>query len=714
MINLSKLKDKLKRRFFKNLLLSYFVIMCLFVVSTMITYYIFEKFSIDKEIELIDSRITYAKTIVDSGIYSIQEKTYNFLSNDKLLKAETYKESVDLINELSKMNGSLRITNRCYLYTGGLNKIISSNGTENDNVLEKYNAYGVGPLSRVVLDNINEFRCFPVQHVSDGTKVYSVVFVSGQLYTADTDKKIISVIRESVIKNMYMEVCAEGNFELLLINSDGYILSCNKDKSVNTSLSPKIMKTITGDKGNFFCDGELISYNKSDVLDWYYVLKTDKSLVVRNSKIIRNSNFLIFFAFLIISTLLAIHFLNKYYVPVSNLLSKIENNKFDIDNSDEFDFIGKAFDLTIAEKEKHEKKLSLINLIEQRDMDVKLDEILNKEKTVGIVFKSVRVQESLKCILTYEKEAVNSDILFRIVSSNSSQITAVANADNTEELGKYLKMMSDYVEKKTSYCLMIGVGDWASDTSELIHSIEKALYALNYGTTSNGENIFFYNSSKILNYVISLDSKFLERKLKNLIVANDIPGIREVIYDVFEENNEIPNVYKYYLSFAFLDMHSSIERDLEISSIENSLIIEDLQNEYSLEALKSFFVSIYAFSSEVYNNQRQKDSNILAEKMLKCIEENYHNPDFSISDLAESIKYSPSYASSLFKSHLGDNFTQFLLNYRIEKSRELLDNTDLKINDVSTRAGFATYNNFARMFRKKYGISPSDYKSNKQ
>ncbi|MBO5008640.1 MAG: helix-turn-helix domain-containing protein [Clostridia bacterium] len=714
MIDLLKIKDKLKRRFFKNLLLSYLVVMCLFVISTMITYSIFEKFSVDKEIKLIDSRITYAKTIIDSNVSSIQEKTYNFLGNDKLLRSNTYKKSSDIINELSKMNGGIRIADRCYLYTKGQTKIISSNGTENDNVLQKYNAYGIGPLSNDVLDDINEFRCFPVQSVYDGAMVNSLVFVSGQSYTANNNNKIISVIRESEIKNLYMEICRDGNFELLLINSTGHILSGNLDENVNKELNPKIMQRITGDEGNFFCDGELISFNKSDVLDGYYVLKMDRDLVVRNSKIIRNVNLLIFLAFLIISALLAIHCLNKYYVPVSNLLNKIENSKFDIDSSDEFVSIGRAFDLTIAEKEKYEEKLSLINLIEHRDVDVKLDEILNQEKAIGIVFKSVRVQESQKCILDYIKELDESDILFRIVSSNSSQIIAVANAADTDELRKQLDAMSEYVKKNTFYRLMIGVGDWIYDPSELIRSIEKAIYALDYGTTANGENIFFYNSSKPLNYVISLDSKILERKLRSLIIANDVSGINDVISGIFKENDEIPNIYKWYLSLAFLDIHSSIERKLQINSIENSLVIKDLQNEYSLETLKNFFVNIFTFSAGVYNNQSQKDNTIFADKMLNCIEANYHNPDFSIADLAESLNYSPSYTSSLFKSRFGDNFTQFLLNYRMEKARDLLDNTNLKINDVSTRVGFATYNNFARMFRKKYGISPGDYKSKKQ
>ena len=97
----------------------------------------------------------------------------------------------------------------------------------------------------------------------------------------------------------------------------------------------------------------------------------------------------------------------------------------------------------------------------------------------------------------------------------------------------------------------------------------------------------------------------------------------------------------------------------------------------------------------------------------KCIEENYADMNFDLGALADKLGYSTVYMTSLFKKTMGESFMQYLLDYRIEKAKELLVTTDKKIEQVASEVGFGTYNNFARAFRKKTGVSPREYRKNK-
>ncbi|NLL71740.1 MAG: helix-turn-helix transcriptional regulator, partial [Epulopiscium sp.] len=54
---------------------------------------------------------------------------------------------------------------------------------------------------------------------------------------------------------------------------------------------------------------------------------------------------------------------------------------------------------------------------------------------------------------------------------------------------------------------------------------------------------------------------------------------------------------------------------------------------------------------------------------------------------------------------------QYLLDYRLMKAKELLENTDYKVKDISDMSGFGTYNNFAKAFKKKIGSSPGSYRN---
>lgn len=69
-----------------------------------------------------------------------------------------------------------------------------------------------------------------------------------------------------------------------------------------------------------------------------------------------------------------------------------------------------------------------------------------------------------------------------------------------------------------------------------------------------------------------------------------------------------------------------------------------------------------------------------------------------------------SYFSRLFKKHAGMGFVEYLTNCRIEASKQLLLNGNGKLADISQQVGFDDVSYFSKVFKKKTGISPSDYR----
>ena len=49
-----------------------------------------------------------------------------------------------------------------------------------------------------------------------------------------------------------------------------------------------------------------------------------------------------------------------------------------------------------------------------------------------------------------------------------------------------------------------------------------------------------------------------------------------------------------------------------------------------------------------------------------------------------------------------------------EQAKYLLEHTDKKVKDIASETGFGTYNNFTRVFKKKLGVTPIEYKNHKQ
>jgi two-component system response regulator YesN len=90
--------------------------------------------------------------------------------------------------------------------------------------------------------------------------------------------------------------------------------------------------------------------------------------------------------------------------------------------------------------------------------------------------------------------------------------------------------------------------------------------------------------------------------------------------------------------------------------------------------------------------------------------ETEYDQDITLSGLAERLYLNPNYLSTLFKNETGTTFTQALLRIRMEKAKELLRTTKLKIYEVGSRVGYADSAHFSRVFKNYGNMSPYEYR----
>ena len=88
----------------------------------------------------------------------------------------------------------------------------------------------------------------------------------------------------------------------------------------------------------------------------------------------------------------------------------------------------------------------------------------------------------------------------------------------------------------------------------------------------------------------------------------------------------------------------------------------------------------------------------------------HYEEDLNLEMLAEKVYLSSGYLSFIFKKETGMNLNRYIRVFRMEKAKELLCSTNMKVAQISERVGFANVSYFCRSFREYYGSSPESYR----
>ncbi|MGN7359611.1 helix-turn-helix transcriptional regulator [Paenibacillus sp. SAF-054] len=86
------------------------------------------------------------------------------------------------------------------------------------------------------------------------------------------------------------------------------------------------------------------------------------------------------------------------------------------------------------------------------------------------------------------------------------------------------------------------------------------------------------------------------------------------------------------------------------------------------------------------------------------------NEDINLDMMADKLNITSGYLSTYFKEKTGQNFSDYLNDLRIRTAKDLLQNLDLRIQDVAVRVGYLNVNSFIRMFKRHAGMTPGEFR----
>ncbi|MDL2298423.1 helix-turn-helix domain-containing protein [Synergistaceae bacterium OttesenSCG-928-D05] len=212
----------------------------------------------------------------------------------------------------------------------------------------------------------------------------------------------------------------------------------------------------------------------------------------------------------------------------------------------------------------------------------------------------------------------------------------------------------------------------------------------------------------------------LEKRLQRMILHGEKQQARELINQFlgtiyFYSGADLSHIKQQVKDLLVLFSRASIEGGADAEQIFGHYpgYISDIENCRSLEEISAMLITVFnRFVGYVFDFEQFKHADIL-HKVTAYVRRNY-TKKITLQDAADHVALSRSYLSSIFREELGKNFTDFVNEHRLEKSKELLDMPDIPLAEIALLIGYNDQSYYTKVFTKMTGMSPKKYREQRK
>lgn len=284
---------------------------------------------------------------------------------------------------------------------------------------------------------------------------------------------------------------------------------------------------------------------------------------------------------------------------------------------------------------------------------------------------------------------------------------------------EYAQELQSLIMEKTGVLLSMGISNLCSDVRMIPQCYRQAECSAMQKIFSNQSTIHLYEEireKEFQYYSVYFDAEVMEKYIRD----NDKEKIAQEIDRVFQafENNVVMAFHyadRICLEFLFNISRWMFRYGFTLEQVMGELGCEygDLYQYKNLEGKKTVLSKIlFALMERLQKYQDSSRKTIrLGYAIREYLDREYCSNSLSLDSVAMKLDKNAAYISKVFKDETGEKFSDYITRKRLEKGMELLRETDLKIYVIADRIGYADASGFIKVFKKKYSISPAEYRA---
>lgn len=282
------------------------------------------------------------------------------------------------------------------------------------------------------------------------------------------------------------------------------------------------------------------------------------------------------------------------------------------------------------------------------------------------------------------------------------------------QVQEYFLELQSRIDSKFNVRTFIGIGPSFHSFEELpgvykaAKKLQKYLIIEGYGSCISQRQIQNRKSE-----AISMD----EAKLRKFILKKEKDAAVDYMEDLFINNMQkdasAGSLYQMAVKMAMMIQEIKKEYKLESSGFHDlSELIETVFSADDILGVKTAFVSEIV---EIIECLHEEDSQYtpVVRQIIAEVQSGYKE-DMNLKTLAYKYHMNASYLGQIFQKEVGCSFAQYLSNTKNSIAKDLILNTNMKINDIAKQVGYPDTSYFYRKFKQCYGVSPASLREMKK
>ncbi|MEH7119745.1 response regulator [Neobacillus vireti] len=364
-----------------------------------------------------------------------------------------------------------------------------------------------------------------------------------------------------------------------------------------------------------------------------------------------------------------------------------------------------------------------LNMVTERLRQLQLEDLLNDDGEVQFVTVEIREKEynpnRLKELwLPFQmlckeiaKDHPKTFSFYDPSYANMIHFLQLLDSDNRDSPSRLVKEIQQTIKRLLKLETVVGIGNVICGITNFKTGYISSLLAWSQSQLGSQSQVLDGSNGKEEVFEFSPE---IERKLTNGIESVNYEAFKENIYFLLEGDRNLSIMSFIFAANRVLFLLGSLARKYNMETNDFQKAMWNCQQSiWELNSQTKVIEHLLQLAKLIIKKvriARFSNGKVIVASVQQYLEQHYAS-EISLSMLSELFHINSAHLSETFKQTVGQNFSDYLIQLRLQKARQFLKDKQLKIIDVANLTGFSNSGYFSTVFKKYFGKTPVEFRN---